>query len=184
MWLNVRLAKEHFPNLWLAKLCAINDGFVSKGGDRLAVMGSGFSRGHYIAGLIYGVIATNPDSLTAPRRAVRSRFESQLLPETAVPGEAGDLPLRFGRCSNANDFIKGLATSRDARPKVASQAYKTMTEALAAAKDVQHGFLVQGQPERFTIGQMYCVCNIGARMPGIYAHGAGKWDSCFEERSR
>ena len=85
------------------------------GTTSLPVMKGGFCRGHYIAGLIYGVAASPREQPSAAQKTTYDRVVKTLVPEMASPSSwqndsrqmVSELAAEFGEGANTTDYTRG-----------------------------------------------------------------------------
>ena len=126
-------------------------------GTSLPVMKGGFCRGHYVAGLIYGVAASPRNKLSAAQRRTFDRVVKTFVPEmTDQNAWQGDQRARvmeldadFGKGNNTFDYLRVYAIGGDNSTTAMSSTYQFLVEALAQAQGVSYEFTVQGPYEIF-----------------------------------
>ena len=122
----------------------------------VSVVRSGISRGHFIAGLIYGVAACKRAELSPAKQATYDSVWKHLVPQMTDPAKwNSELAMQFGKGSNTTDFIKGYITGGEESQKVVSETYSIVVESLAKAGSAQYAFMVRGDQKFFKVAQIF-----------------------------
>ena len=140
---------------------------------RLPVTSSGFSRGHYIAGLVYGMATAEPSAIVGPdKSAARKRAVGVLLPQLQFGVVAPDEAVIdcFGNGNNTVDFIRGFLTGGDKSKELVRLAFRDLINGLHVAAAAEYSFCVRGAQHSFFIRDICCIPNISAQLCQAYMH--------------